>query len=429
MKKSYYNFLFQPKDGKNIVYNSRTGAMAELDEAHMEQLRDWTEQEIAEKNPAFAEALLQNGFAVVDGVSEQDMIQYDSFHARFGSRSLGLTITPTQDCNFRCQYCYEKDVIKPAYMNEETQEALIAYVKGNLVPEGIMTVCWYGGEPLMALPVISSLTQKMLAVCEEKHVEYKADIVTNGYLLTQETVQELVRCKIRQIQVTLDGSRETHNQRRPLAGGHPTYDAIWNNLLALKAYEKEILVDLRVNVDKSNYQALTDVSEEIRSNGMEHFVRVYPGKVVSDGGCYQQDVCFENREFALLEESFFKDNRKHLPSRYPKPRHNVCGADAANAVVIDAEGFIYKCWMDIGNRTLSVGNIKSGTWGNEALLYQYMLYEPVKDEACSRCKYLPVCLGGCPRERLQGKRGCTTLKETVQDYMEYLPEVMEQNRG
>ena len=85
--------------------------------------------------------------------------------------------------------------------------------------------------------------------------------------------------------------------------------------------------------------------------------------------------------------------------------------------------------MDIGNRAQSVGNIKSGEWGNEALLYQYMLYEPVKDEACSRCKYLPVCLGGCPHERLQGKKSCTSLKETVQDYMEYLPKVMEQNRN
>lgn len=429
MKKSYYNFLFQKEDGKSIIYNSRTGAMAELDEVHAEQLRDWTEQEIKEKNPAFAEALLQNGFAVADGISEQDMIQYDSLRARFGSRSLGLTITPTQDCNFRCRYCYENNIIQPVYMDEETQAALIAYVKKNLMPESRMTVCWYGGEPLMALSVISRLTQKMLELCEEKHVEYVANIVTNGYLLTQETLEELLRCKIHQIQVTLDGSCETHNQRRPLAGGYETYDVIWNNLLALRAYEKDILIDLRVNVDKSNYQVLTDVAEKIRRNGMEHFVRVYPGKVVSGGDCYQQDICFENREFALLEESFFKENRKHLPARYPKPRHNVCGADAAGFVVIDAEGFIYKCWMDIGNRAQSVGNIKSGEWGNEALLYQYMLYEPVKDEACSRCKYLPVCLGGCPHERLQGKKSCTSLKETVQDYMEYLPKVMEQNRN
>ena len=153
-----------------------------------------------------------------------------------------------------------------------------------------MMVCWYGGEPLMALSVISRLTQKMLELCEEKHVEYVANIVTNGYLLTQETLEELLRCKIHQIQVTLDGSCETHNQRRPLAGGHETYDVIWNNLLALRAYEKDILIDLRVNVDKSNYQVLTDVAEKIRRNGMEHFVRVYPGKVVSGGDCYQQDI-------------------------------------------------------------------------------------------------------------------------------------------
>ena len=99
MKKSYYNFIFPGENETVVLYNSRTGAMAELDKEHAEQLEKLSEKELAEQNPDFAKALLENGFAVEDGVSEWDMIRYDMMRTRFGNRSLTLTITPTMNCN------------------------------------------------------------------------------------------------------------------------------------------------------------------------------------------------------------------------------------------------------------------------------------------------------------------------------------------
>ena len=110
MKKSYYNINFPREDGKSVLYNSRTGAMAELDEENAEQLEKLSEQELMEQNPEFANALLENGFIVADGVSELDMIRYDMLRTRFGNDSLNVTIAVTKDCNFGCKYCYEKDI-------------------------------------------------------------------------------------------------------------------------------------------------------------------------------------------------------------------------------------------------------------------------------------------------------------------------------
>lgn len=369
MKKTFYNFLFQQSGGKSILYNSRTGAMAGLDEEHARQFREYSESELEVKNPQFAEALLQNGFAVEDGVSELDMIRYDSLKARFASQSLGLTIVPTQDCNFGCIYCFEKENMNSGRMDEETQNALVEYVKKNVPAEGKLQVCWYDGEP------------------------------------------------------------EVHNARRPLKDGRETYDTIWENLLALKQFRTQMKVHVRVNVDIKNRDALDKIKVRIVQESMDDFVFVYPGKVVSEGNCYHQDVCYSDREFALLEQDFYIEDREHLPIKYPEPRHNVCCADNNNAAVIDADGFIYKCWMDVGNLRYAVANVKDNDFQNEQLLYQYVLHEAVEEEECRNCKFLPICLGGCPRIRVNGERDCTAFKYTLRKYMDYLPESMRKIKG
>lgn len=103
MKKSYYNFLFPGEDGKTILYNSRTGAMAELDVEHTKQFKNWTEAELEEKVPEFASALYENGYMIADEVSELDMIRYDMLRVRYGNHSCSVVIAPTQNCNFRIE--------------------------------------------------------------------------------------------------------------------------------------------------------------------------------------------------------------------------------------------------------------------------------------------------------------------------------------
>ncbi len=240
MKKSYYNFIFPGEDGKSILYNSRTGAMAELDKEHTEQLEKMSETELEEKNPDFANALLENGFVVEDGVSELDMIRYDMLRTRFGNRSLVLTITPTLNCNFGCQYCYEKDVVQNQYMSEETQNAIIQYIETNAFAEGDLHINWYGGEPLLALDIIDKLSKRILQICNKKKIKYDAEIITNGYLLTENVVEKLLESEVWKIQITLDGNKETHNQRRPLLNGKGTYDVIWENIRGLKKYQENL---------------------------------------------------------------------------------------------------------------------------------------------------------------------------------------------
>lgn len=424
MKKSYYNFIFPGENEPLVLYNSRTGAMAELDKEHAEQLEKLSEKELAEQNPDFAKALLENGFAVEDGVSELDMIRYDMMRTRFGNQALNITIAVTQDCNFGCMYCYEKDVIKKKYMNEEIENAIAEYVEKNLLMEKSLSVCWYGGEPLLALKSIQNLSRKFIEICEQKKASYQASIITNGFLLTADNVKKLIEYKVTHIQVTLDGNEKTHNMRRPLIDGKPTYGVIWNNLLELKKYKNEIKVALRVNVDKNNSRALEEVNSAIDKEGMHDFVYVYPGRVEKVINCHNGEACYSGEEFAKIEQNFVCGEKDILARKYPHPRPFYCNAGNSNAVIFDWKGDVYKCFTEIGQRKACVGNIKDSRINHEEVLHKYLLEDVTQRKKCSTCKYLPICMGGCPKKRLEGENCCTVYKYTMKEYMKYLSEFM-----
>ena len=100
-----------------------------------------------------------------------------------------------------------------------------------------LSVAWFGGEPLVGMPVIESLSQRIIALCKEKNVQYSASIITNGYLLTKEVAEKLKEYHVRSAQITVDGPKEIHDTRRPMANGQGTYDVIMEHLAETKGIQ------------------------------------------------------------------------------------------------------------------------------------------------------------------------------------------------
>src|SRR5690606_20137919 len=135
------------------------------------------------------------------------------------TNTLGLTICPTLNCNFRCTYCYQHHL--KGVMRADVRNRIAAYVAAS---DGLqdLHVTWFGGEPLLAMTVVEGLSERFLAGPHR----YSASIVTNGSRLTPAHSRRLVELNVTRAQITLDGPRDLHDQRRPLAGGAPTFDAI-----------------------------------------------------------------------------------------------------------------------------------------------------------------------------------------------------------
>ena len=97
-----------------------------------------------------------------------------------------------------------------------------------------LTITWFGGEPLMGTDVIESLSPRLIRLAEERGCEYKAWIFTNGYLLTEDVVDLLLRCRVNHVHIPLDGVGATNDATRRLVGGGPTYQKIVDNIGLLK---------------------------------------------------------------------------------------------------------------------------------------------------------------------------------------------------
>ncbi len=427
---SKYNFAFPyPKkaEGKEqtVLYNTRTGSIALIEEDKYKQYCDFAENSVPISDEELLSNLKLGGYVVDADYDELTAIKYRLLSSRYNTTSLSLTIAPTSNCNFRCIYCYEKDSIKPVTMSEQTQTELIEFVKQHISYVKNLSIYWYGGEPLMAIDIIEKLSDVFLKLCEENKVEYSASMVTNGYLLTPENVERLHKMKVTHMQVTLDGAAEDHDKRRFLKGGLPTFDRIIENLCASKD-NLPGYVSIRINADRHNIDRVDNVIKILREKGLEGKVNPYLAMVENSNNAYNDNSCLRTNEFSQREFDFTMRNGLDIVGHTPEQLGRFCGADACGSYVINADGRLYRCWDDIGDESRCVGTLKDGP-KDCPLTYAYMMYDPTEDAECRDCKYLPICMGGCPHLRLQNPQArCTEMKYGLDTYMSVIPEVMEQ---
>jgi len=423
MKASYYNFFFpyEADENKIIAYNSFSTALALMDKPKHDVFQRFVNDGTSIDDEEFVGQLKQGCFLVDDDINELDRIKLRMLTSRFGTGSLGLTIAPTADCNFRCPYCYEKDVIKPDYMNEEVEEAIIKFVEKHMKTIASLHISWYGGEPLMNIGTVERLSRRFISLCEEHNVEYRAGMVTNGYLFTKDIAQLLVDIKISSVQITLDGDEETHNKRRPLQCGAGTFSTIMQNLIDCKDTMPPI--SLRINIDKNNAESAEKITKLLSDNGLIDKVKPYVARVTSHDDEYDKSSCFDTCGFSKEELQFFlrEGNEESYMRHYPRSTANYCGADRRNAYVFAADGQIYKCWHDIGNPTRTIGSLLNDKTINEDAYHNYMLYDATIDKQCAKCNLLPVCMGGCPFYRTEvDMDACTTHKFVLDNFLKVI---------
>ena len=178
---SRYNISAKvPETGKTVIVNLLTGSCAEY--SPLELFLMSALDEISENHPIIG--LLARRGAICN-FDELAAIEADGHIGVEMTNHIGLIICPTMGCNFDCPYCFEDHFA--GKMSAEVQDDVIA-LAGRLIdafaPKHIR-VTWFGGEPLLAPEVIESLSQRLIALADERGVEYDAGIISNGYLLNQ----------------------------------------------------------------------------------------------------------------------------------------------------------------------------------------------------------------------------------------------------
>lgn len=429
MKTSKYNIVFSVGKEK-LAFNSMTTALAEVDSNFIEIVNSLELGNPIDMNKhgELIEGMIEAGYVVKNDYDEEQVLRYRHYNAKYSGDTLHLTIAPTLACNFACPYCYE--VPENGVMDNSVKNSLIELVKEKAKMVNHITIAWYGGEPLVGKDIIFELSQEFIKTAERNYCTYNAFMVSNGYLLNEDIVKELKRIKVEQIQVTIDGPPHIHNSRRKLKySDEPTFEKIINNVKLLK--QNEIKIIIRVNIDKTNYREVIPLFGILHENNLSNIelsfgqVSTYTEACKSIQGSCLSTVDYSNIAFDLWKEAQKQGIVSTQSSYYPSLKANYCGADQKNSYVIDHNGYMYKCWNHIGNLEESFSNVKDFLSVNEEYLYNYRSWltrTPFDSDECASCKFLPVCMGGCPdyvREGYENKN-CEQWKYNIKNVLTHM---------
>ena len=415
MKPSRYNHFFPYSDAQSIAYNARSNSLALIEKENLEAYNDFCEH--GKKLPSELADNLKKGFFVIeDFVDELESLQFTMLQSRYNTQYLGLTLAPTNDCNFACTYCYEKNSLSSKYMSQEVQDKIVEMLESRKKVISHFSVAWYGGEPLMAFDVVESLSKRLIEICNENDITYSAFMISNGYLLSRDILLKLPELEIKSMQITIDGTEEVHNRNRPLIDGSKTFDTIIKNLI--NNYDVIPKISLRINVDKSNVDAGRDIYQLLKENSILEKITPYYG-MIHNMEDREDDGCLRTCDFAEISYDFANkssDKSQHNIVQYPSLKSNYCGADRLGGYLIDAEGYLYKCWHDLGVPDKRIGSlVKKDYHPINNTYFEYMLFDPTLKEPCKDCNLLPVCMGGCPSMRLTGNvERCTNHKYVLE---------------
>ena len=370
--------------------------------------------------------LWEHGFLVPDRATERQRLEDYFHHVREGTDQLRVTVLTTLQCNFACDYCFQGDHGDynkfAAKMTLETAARTADWTEQRLdaLQPKSFVLTFFGGEPLLNLPVMYYLAERLWHAAETRGVKMLVNIITNGLLLTPEVIDRLKPFGLNGVKITLDGDRETHNRMRPLRGGQGTFDRIVANLRQIAGRTR---ISIGGNFDEASvdsYPALLDFLRE--QEFAEHLSRVSFKPVIREpkpqapkglipltpvgaagkplngtcmtSACSGASVCDTCN---LLDEkmSFLREETKKRGFATVDGVHmGPCEIHAKHSHTIAPDGGLYACPGFTGDATQSTGHIDGRRDpARDRAAERFSRIAAWKD--CQDCAFIPVCAGGC----------------------------------
>ncbi|MBE6533700.1 MAG: SPASM domain-containing protein [Ruminococcaceae bacterium] len=413
-KNSIYNVVIPTKNAEKVtIWNTRTGSVVRLYPNVWEAITlGNTDADCVCEHLA---GLSSQGIIIPNDFDEYNSIIFSRRVSQYASsKTFSLIIAPTLGCNFHCVYCFEKGRNDSKIMDAKTQDGVLNFVESQFMRDkniSSLSVTWFGGEPLIGYKsVISPLSTKLIALCEKYNIAYNAGIITNGYYLNSNIIPDIIdNMRVKHYQITLDGPEAEYCDKKKATPAE--FKTVIDNIFALSSFaydnQKECDINIRINVDKSNYNSAKELVDILtRDSRYKNNIFFYLGKIQGDG-C----ICYELNEFENAQTDFEKFTNSKLQNILPT-KCVWCDQQTLSSFCIGPEGELYKCERNFGDKSKVVGNVFSGLNYSEHLL---KFFDPSIYAECKSCKLFPVCLGGCPTIILEKGYDCVaTLERAIE---------------
>jgi uncharacterized protein len=412
---SRYNVRATTEDGRLVLWNTMNGSMSVFKPEQVEKLKILLRKPgLDSQSDGLAKYLFERGFLVKDGVDEYRQVQLAFGQQHYRTDILELILLASEDCNFRCTYCYEefaRGTMKP-WVRDGIKKLLEKRMK-NLKS---LYLSWFGGEPLYGFQAIEDLAPFAMEMARESGVNLKSNMTTNGYLLTPETADKLFSWGINSYKITMDGRAEDHDCSRPTRDGRATFWTILENLKSLKQRPDKFSIELRTNFDRNNYQHMSSFLDIVqREFGGDDRFRLRFNAVGRWGGKNDEnlDVCGTDEAMQVKFDLNREAMKRGLNIGKGLKEISGVGAGACYAArpynfIIGASGKLMKCTISLDTQDANVLGRITPEGDLEIDKDKFALWtEPAfeSDNRCKKCVVLPSCVGvHCPLIRMEENR-------------------------
>lgn len=374
--------------------------------------------------------LARRGYLTDKSIAEEEAlfvkIVNNLHRSQTQSSSLSYIVMPTYSCNLRCAYCFQDHMRTDLTyshllrtMSTEMADRILSAIPNieNLhLPSADSdqprSFTFFGGEPLLreSFPLIQYFMQRARL---DGRASFGA--ITNGTDL--DAYQEVLGPNgIAFLQITLDGPRDLHDERRIYADKSGSFEKISRNISM--ALDMGVEVSVRINVDRRNIASLPELADHyIRAGWTGHdnfsaYVAPITDAEVHNGG--RRHELFNSWELSDAMASL-RLNHESIAAISPvddalkqraldifnsgasgfSTRTSFCGAHTG-MYIFDAFGDIYACWEKTGEKNLRVGFIdNAGKVTLKGLNEHWRQRTVATNSTCRRCRFALHCGGGC----------------------------------
>jgi uncharacterized protein len=410
VKGSRFNIFVPAVDGRDtVLLNTLYGSISTFDDAESRIAQSLLSGGAADgQMSALYDLLVAQKHLVADNLDEIAIVEQRKRAGVHDRNTLEVIVLPTLDCNFSCVYCYENH--QKSRMSSETVSALKLWLSSVIPNYKVVMLYWFGGEPLLQLNTLISVSRHVKSVTDECGALAVLHITTNGYLLDSGRAKELAAAGVRDYQITVDGPAMTHDKMRVLRNGRPTFARVFHNICTLAATDAEIKITLRINFNHTNIDYIPNLLGSFPV-AIRRQLRVVFEPIFGDSS--QSAVC--NITAATVSEKLARFCEQAATLGYDivfgvsavHPGKLVyCYAERENQFIINFDGNVFKCSVCEFDTAQCVGRLRSdGSLERNEREWAKWVNDDLFASRCYSCVYLPLCMGGCRKTRMEAERG------------------------
>jgi len=397
LKYSFYNIFVNI--GKRVfIYNTLFGSLITIDKKTAEIIKKENLNKISDK---LLPKLQKTKIILEKKFDEQKYIAEKIIESKEDNRVAHIFFITTLACNCKCAYCFEdkEGNSKSATGDFEWFESFSKkfFKKSRSLN---LLVDFFGGEPLLLWPKIKKVMIELVRLEKSQNKKISFRFYTNGTILNDEMLRffKLHKRNIKDLQITLDGPKRVHDQRRPLKTGESSFDAITKNIGLL--HENRIPVQLRVNIDNDNVSSIPSLLKDLKKNQWHKIIPIsfYPVQSLGES-CrgYSHFFAAADVSAALTKVWAIAVKEGYKINLQPFIKFIYCSAFNKNSIVIDYQKKAYKCAI-LHQQNHTIGEITSNgdlKITDKKKLNQWLCRDSLSISGCKKCKLLPTCASGC----------------------------------